>query len=48
MNNYSQDIFGAHGLCYKSGPDESPRWWFDAGVLCEHPEWHAEAGGDSR
>lgn len=48
MNIYSQEVVGAHGLCFQSGPDEAPRWWFDAGVMCAHPEWHAIVTGGAR
>ena len=39
-NMYDQNLRAAHGLCFGSGPDESPRWWFDSGTPCEHPEFH--------
>lgn len=37
---YDQELHAAHGLCYLAGSDEKPQWFFDAGVLCVHPEWH--------
>lgn len=33
-----QSLHAAHGLCWHGGSS----WWWDNGVLCEHPEWHEE------
>lgn len=38
-----QELHAAHGLCYQAGPDEAPRWFFDVGRPCVHPEWHTDA-----